>query len=88
MFESHRCFGKGNEYNMAPALFVTQLKVCDTKKIHCTVDFFNIGGLLVSIVIFGTNQKILLHTFHSTNLLHRNPFTQHIFAPKPFYTTK
>lgn len=91
MFESHRCFGKGDEYNMAPALFVTQLKVCDTKNVHCTVDFFNVGGLIVSIVIFDISQKIycyILHTFHGKSLLHRNPFTQHIFAPKPFYTTK
>lgn len=91
MFESHGCFGKGDEYNMAPALFVTQLKVCDTKNVHCTVDFFNVGGLIVSIVIFDISQKIycyILHTFNGKNLLHRNPFTQHIFAPKLFYTTK
>lgn len=66
---------------------------CDTK-IHCTVDFFNVGGLIVSVVIFDTNQKTLLHTFHSKSLLHRaayfctNSLLHHkVFAPKKQFSS-
>ena len=96
MFESHGCFGKGDEYNMAPALFVTQLKVCDTKNVHCTVDFFNVGGLIVSIVIFDISQKYIVtyytpftvKTYCTEIHLHNTFLHQNSFTPQSFHTKK